>query len=193
MMAFLRGYQRHIRLLLAGICIGAGLGIVILFGFGGKIPLPWMNGLTTPAEVPYPIIDQPAPDFNLRTVEGDSLTLSAFKGKIVLLNFWATWCVPCQQEMPLLQDRARRYPSNLAVMGINDDETPSLVQDFATGLEITFPILLDPGSKVQDLYRVRGYPTSIFIDSQGIIRIVHIGELSGTMLDDYLKKLGIGS
>jgi thiol-disulfide isomerase/thioredoxin len=193
MTTFFRGHFKEIRLILAGISIGAGLGVVILFGFSGAIPGLLNGSLTNPADVPSPIVGASAPEFELQTLTGSRLRLSDMKGKVVLLNFWATWCAPCQQEMPLLQSRASRYPADLVLLGIDFNENPSVVQDFVTNLNITFPILLDPGSKVQDLYRVRGYPTTLILDGQGIIRVVQIGELSGTMLDNYLKKLGIGS
>ena len=193
MTTFFRGHFKEIRLILAGISIGAGLGVVILFGFSGAIPGLLTGSSTNPVDVPSPMVGAPAPEFELQTLTGSRLRLSDMKGKVVLLNFWATWCAPCQQEMPLLQSRASRYPTDLVLLGIDFNENPSVVQDFVTNLNITFPILLDPGSKVQDLYRVRGYPTTLILDGQGIIRVVQIGELSGTMLDNYLKKLGIGS
>ena len=193
MMTFLRGHFREIRLILAGICIGAGLGVVILFGFGGTIPWSLTSSLANQADVPSPFVGAQAPDFALHSLNGSLLRLSDVKGKVVLLNFWATWCTPCQLEMPLLQSRASQYPEGLVILGIDFNENPALVQDFVTNLKITFPILLDPGAKVQDLYRVRGYPTTIILDSLGVIRVVQIGELSGTMLDNYLKELGIGS
>ena len=193
MTTFFRGHFKEIRLILAGISIGAGLGVVILFGFSGAIPGLLTGSSTNPVDVPSPMVGAPAPEFELQTLTGSRLRLSDMKGKVVLLNFWATWCAPCQQEMPLLQSRASRYPTDLVLLGIDFNENPSVVQDFVTNLNITFPILLDPGSKVQDLYRVRGYPTTLILDGQGIIRVLQIGELSGTMLDNYLKKLGIGS
>lgn len=192
-MTFLKGVRKELRFIIAGLCIGVGLGLVFFFEFNGNIRLPLTGNLANQADVSSPSVGQPAPNFELQTINGDRLSPSDLKGKVVLLNFWATWCVPCQQEMPLLQDRASRFPENLVVLGINYDEPSSLVRDFVTGLKITFPILLDPGAKAQILYRVRGYPTTVILDGQGMIRVVHIGELSSAVLDDYLKKLGIGT
>jgi thiol-disulfide isomerase/thioredoxin len=190
-MTLIRGHSKEIRLIMAGLCIGTGLGIMIVFGFSGTIKLPLSGGLKGSEDVPSPFVGAPAPNFELQTLSGSQISLSDLKGKVVLLNFWATWCVPCRQEMPLLQDRAISYPSRLVVLGINYDEPANLVQDYVTSLKISFPILMDPGSKVQALYRVRGYPTTVIVDGQGIIRFFHIGELSDTILDDYLKQLGI--
>jgi thiol-disulfide isomerase/thioredoxin len=197
MITFFRGHNKEIRLILAGASIGAGIGVLILFGFSGIFPwtFPWSltGSLSTSADVPSPFVGSPAPNIELQTLSGSLINLSDMKGRVVLLNFWATWCAPCQLEMPLLQARASQYPTDLVILGIDYNEDPALVRDFVTNLKITFPILLDPGSKVQDLYRVRGYPTTVFVDGQGVIRVVQIGELSGTMLDNYLKKLGIGT
>jgi thiol-disulfide isomerase/thioredoxin len=193
MITFFRGHYKEIRLILAGTSIGAGIGVLILYGFSGTFLWSLTGGLANPADVPSPFVGSPAPNFALQTLSGSPISLSDVKGKVVLLNFWATWCAPCQLEMPLLQARASQYPADLVILGIDYNEDPTLVQDFVSNLKITFPILLDPGSKVQDLYRVRGYPTTVFVDGDGIIRVVQIGELSGTMLDNYLKRLGIGT
>lgn len=188
-----RGHAKIFHLLLAGLCIGAGIGMVIVYGFNWDFLTSPGGGMVDQAGLPSPFVGNRAPDFELQTLSGSTIRLSGLQGKVVILNFWATWCAPCQQEMPLLQARADQYQSSLVILGINYDEPANLVQDFVTKLDITFPILLDPGSKIQNLYRVRGYPTSVIIDKSGVIRIVHIGELSSTMLDNYLKKLGIGS
>lgn len=188
-----RGHMKIIQLILAGLCIGAGFGLVIVYGFNWDFLTSPSGGTVDQSGLPSPFVGYRAPGFELQTLSGSSINLSSVQGRVVILNFWATWCGPCQQEMPLLQARAVQFPNSLVILGINYDEPASLVQDFVTSLKISFPILLDPGSKVQNLYRVRGYPTSVFVDSSGIIRIVHIGELSSTMLDNYLKELGIGS
>ncbi len=191
MNTFFGGNRLEARMILVGLCIGVGAGLVFIFVYNGSNQLPVTGNASPQAGFTSSIVGRAAPGFELQGLEGDKLGLSDLKGKVVLLNFWATWCTPCKQEMPLLQQRADQFPNELTVVGINYDEPFSLVKDFVTGLKITFPILLDPGSKVQALYQVRGYPTTIFIDGQGIIRAVHIGELSGTMLDDYLKQIGI--
>lgn len=137
------------------------------------------------------LIGSPAPGFTLKDLKGNKFTLDDFQGEVVLLNFWATWCAPCRLEMPELQKIFADQQKELLVVGINFDEPKEVVQSYVEEVGVTFPILLDPGGEVQDLYRVRNYPTSFFVDSQGIIRIQHIGTLSDSQLDRYLRQMGV--
>lgn len=138
---------------------------------------------------PAPEVGALAPDFTLQTVSGDSLSLSDLRGQVVLINFWATWCGPCRLEMPAIQ--ARYNDGGFAVLAVNFDESAPQVQTFVDEFEITFPALLDPGGNVQELYRVRGYPTTFFVDADGVIRVVHIGGMSEEQLDTYLAQMGV--
>ena len=137
------------------------------------------------------LVDALAPDFELESVDGELIRLSDLRGKIVALNFWATWCGPCRIEMPDLQERADRFAGRLEVLGVNFDETPAEVSAFRDELGLDFPLLLDPGAKVQGLYRVLGYPTTFFVDAEGMIRFQHIGLMSEGQLDEYLERLGL--
>ncbi|HET7010431.1 MAG TPA: TlpA disulfide reductase family protein [Anaerolineales bacterium] len=138
-----------------------------------------------------PGVGSSAPDFELTSLDGDRVRLSALQGRVVLLNFWATWCDPCRLEMPDLQTRADRFGDQLVVLGINFDEPEADVRAFQEELGLTFPLLLDPGAKVQQLYRVVGYPTSVFVDEDGIVRFTHVGIMSGDQIDRYLAELGV--
>ena len=132
-----------------------------------------------------------APDFQLVNLEGDMVALSDHRGSVVLVNFWATWCPPCRAEMPLLQEFADRYDQDMVVFAVNSGEEEAVVRNFVetTGLNLLF--LLDPTNSVATLYRVRGFPTSLFIDENGILQATHIGELDETLLLSYLKKVGV--
>lgn len=138
---------------------------------------------------PVPEVGAPAPDFTLQTPQGESVSLSDLRGQVVLINFWATWCAPCRVEMPAIQARYNR--GGFTVLAIDFDESADLVQAFVDELGLTFTVLLDPGGDVQNLYRVRGYPTSFFVDADGIIRVFHIGDMSESELDAYLVQLGV--
>ena len=139
-----------------------------------------------------PIKDALAPDFELETIDGDTLKLSDFRGKAVLINFWATWCGPCRVEMPALQSRFESYSLDFVILAVDNDETWEIVSAFVDELGLTFNVLLDPGAVIQDLYQIRGYPSSIFVDVDGIIRVVHIGIMTEGQLDGYLAEVGIG-
>lgn len=132
-----------------------------------------------------------APDFDLASLDGDRIRLSDQRGKVVVLNFWATWCSPCRVEMPDLQERAQRWPDRLVVVGVDFDEPEVDVRAFRDELGLTFPLVLDPGAQVQELYRIVGYPTTVFIDEEGFIRIQHVGLMSPDQLDEYLSQMGI--
>lgn len=139
-----------------------------------------------------PLVGSPAPDFELAVLDGGRQRLSDLRGRVVLVNFWATWCNPCRLEMPDLQARADRWRDQLAVLGVDFDEPEADVRAFRDELGLTFPLLLDPGAKVQELYRVVGYPTTVFVDEQGFVRVMHVGIMSPDQMDRYLAELGVG-
>ncbi len=119
-----------------------------------------------------------APGFSLRTLDGETLSLSELRGRTVVLNFWATWCPPCRAEMPAFQRLYARYVDRgLMVIGVNATLGDDLAAVFAfrQQYQLTFPILLDENGQVNRSYRVTALPTTFFIDSNGIIRDVVIG------------------
>lgn len=132
-----------------------------------------------------------APDFELVNLEGEMVSLSDFRGKAVLVNFWATWCPPCRAEMPLIDEFAERHTQELVVLAVNAGEGESEVRSFVRAHDLDFVFLLDPENSVATLYRVRGFPTSLFIDQQGQLQATHIGELNAELMVNYLEKIGI--
>jgi|MudIll2142460700_1097286.scaffolds.fasta_scaffold21764_2 thiol-disulfide isomerase/thioredoxin len=138
-----------------------------------------------------PVVASPAPDFTLTSLIGDSLQLTHFRGKPVLINFWATWCAPCLLEMPNIQKYYEKYPGQFEVLAVNAGETERTVQRFVDDLGVNFKILLDPDGKIQELYRIKGYPTTYIVDKDGIIRFQHIGLLSEKQIEEYLDAVGI--
>jgi peroxiredoxin len=134
-----------------------------------------------------------APDFELQTYDGEAIRLDAFKGQPVLINFWATWCGPCRIEMPAIQSKFTEFEPELAVLAVNFDESASEIEKFSEELGLSFELLVDPGGVVnQQVYQVRAYPSSFFIDSEGIIQVVHLGLMTENQLDDYLGRVGVG-
>ncbi len=197
---------RPARYLGAGLLLGLALGAAVFFGFpsgdeaaGAARPAATdpasgaVSGLPAAQSAAAPVVGAPAPDFELTELDGAAVRLSDLRGQVVALNFWATWCTPCRDEMPLLEAALERYGSKgLAILAIDADEPASLVADFRDELGLSLPLLLDPGGEVQQLYRVRGYPTTYFIDRDGIIQVQHMGILSEGQLERYLGSLGLG-
>ena len=132
-----------------------------------------------------------APEFSLTNTAGEEVSLSDYRGQVVLINFWATWCPPCLQEMPGIDARHEQYPNDLVVLAVNDDESQDQVSAFREEFELSFEPLLDPGGRTGALYQVRAFPTSLFVNEHGIIQFVHIGLMTESQLDDYLGKMGL--
>jgi thiol-disulfide isomerase/thioredoxin len=120
----------------------------------------------------------PAPDFTLRALKGAIVRLSDLRGKVVLVNFWATWCVPCRTEMPAIEALYQRYKDRgLEVLAVNLDVLSTAgVETFVKEVSVTFPIVLDPSWAVAQLYRVGGLPTTYLIDRGGNVVVREIGE-----------------
>jgi thiol-disulfide isomerase/thioredoxin len=123
----------------------------------------------------------PAPAFKLTGRGGKAIDLAQFKGQVVMINFWATWCGPCRQEMPLLEDIYKKYkPMGFTMLGVN-------VEPDAAGAEawlgkqkpVSFPIAFDTDSKVSKLYKVAGMPSTVFVDRKGNVRVMHKGYKPG--------------
>ncbi|MCI0521059.1 MAG: TlpA family protein disulfide reductase [Chloroflexi bacterium] len=134
-----------------------------------------------------------APDFELETTAGTTVRLSELRGQPVVINFWATWCGPCVIEMPNFQKYYEDiYPGKFIVLAVNADEEPVEVKRYTEAMGLTFDILLDPGGLIQELYQIRGYPTTYFVDAKGIVQAQAIGGLDEDQLADYLRQVGVG-
>jgi len=138
---------------------------------------------------PDPAIGRLAPDFELSTLDGSSITLSELHGTPVVLNFWATWCGPCRREMPALQTAADRYAGRVVILGIDQGESAETIQPFVDELGLTFAIPMDVTMEVGARYNVRGLPTTYFIDRDGVIRHVWMGEMNSITLAEGIAKV----
>ncbi len=196
--------SRIVAYLLVGFLVGIAFALALFLGFPSAESETSISVLSTAAPEAdetleigtvvskiAPEIGAQAPDFALRDLEGNEVRLSDYRGRTVLLTFWATWCGPCRLEMPAFEERYLELKDDgFTVLGLNYDEPVEDVSGFRDELGLSFPLLLDPGGSVQRLYRIRGYPSSIFVDPQGVVRVVHIGLITEGQLSDYLVELG---
>ena len=171
-----------------GLLIGLAIGLVVFVG----LPSAQSAGATATggAPAPAPIVGSPAPDFTLQNISGQSRALSALKGQPVLINFWATWCGPCRYEMPAIEAAYQQHKAEgFTVLAVDADEPLDVVAAFVSELGLSFEVLLDPGNVVNDVYRVRAYPTSYFVDRDGVVALLQIGSMTESQLQKNLEKI----
>ncbi len=120
-------------------------------------------------------VDSPAPKFKLPSLSGGEMSLDQFKGKIVMLDFWATWCGPCRMTMPLLEKLQKEYPNDLVLLAINLQESKDVVSDYVRKQGIDSRVLLDEEGSVGAVYGTESIPMQVLVDKNGIVRHVQIG------------------
>jgi cytochrome c biogenesis protein CcmG/thiol:disulfide interchange protein DsbE len=129
-------------------------------------------------------VGEPAPDITAVGLDGQPVQLSTLRGRPVIVNFWASWCVPCRQEMPLLRDElANHQADGLAIVGVIFKDQADPARAFATSFGATWPSALDPDGAIAKAYRVVAPPQSYFIDRNGILRSMQIGEIQQSDFD----------
>jgi len=132
---------------------------------------------------------QPAPDFALKSSTGENLRLSEYRGDVVMINFWATWCGPCRQEMPLLDALHSRYQRvGFSLLGVNIDDDSRRAMQMIEELGVSFPVLFDARKEVSELYEVEAMPVTVIVDREGNIRYIHHGYKPGYE-DKYLDQI----
>lgn len=137
-----------------------------------------------------PRVGNRAPDFALKSLDGRTIRLSELRGKPVMVNFWASWCPPCKNEMPVFEKAYQRYRSQgMEFLGVDVEEDAETVRKFVQENGYSWLFLLDSDGKVSRSYQVSGIPTTFFIDREGIIRDLQIGELSAPALESRLAKI----
>jgi thiol-disulfide isomerase/thioredoxin len=131
----------------------------------------------------------PAPSFSLTSKGGSQVNLAQFKGKVVMINFWASWCGPCRQEMPLLEDIYKKYNKlGFTLLGVNVEPDSKAADDWLKQTPVSFPILYDKDSKVSQMYDVSGMPSTVIIDRKGNLRMLHHGYKPGDE-NEYLNSI----
>lgn len=128
----------------------------------------------------YAAAPDQAPNFALKSAAGPNVRLSETRGQVVMLNFWATWCAPCRQELPLLENLYKRYrDTGLLILGVNAEDNPAGAQAMAASLKLSFPVLFDVKKDVSKQYGVSAMPYTVLIDRDGRIRHRHRGYVPG--------------
>jgi cytochrome c biogenesis protein CcmG, thiol:disulfide interchange protein DsbE len=136
------------------------------------------------------LLDRPAPDFELERLDGGMLRLSELRGRPVIVNFWASWCLPCREEFPLFRDvRARHAADGLEIVGIVHDDGPAAARAFATEYGAEWPMVLDPDDVAWRAYGGQLLPITFFIDRAGIVRAVSFGPPPPAVMDQQLAKI----
>lgn len=154
------------------------------------IALLWYGLGHDPKIVPSPLPGRPAPDFVRATLAGDSLRLSELRGNVVVLNFWASWCIPCLQEHPLLVAADERWrDQGLRIVGVVYQDTPANARDWLRERGGTWANILDPGSKLSIEYGLFGVPETFFIDRRGMVAHKQIGPVSADVLASWITRL----
>jgi peroxiredoxin len=130
-----------------------------------------------------------APSFSLPSRSGDTVSLEQLKGKVVMLNFWASWCGPCRTEMPLLDQMHKRYSSlGFTLIGVNVEANTKDAERWLAETPVSFPVLFDRDSKVSKMYEVSAMPSTVFIDRKGNVRYLHRGYKTGDE-SEYLNQI----
>jgi thiol-disulfide isomerase/thioredoxin len=135
-----------------------------------------------------PNTGETAPDFSYTIANGTTAKLSDLRGKVVIINFWATWCIPCRKEMPALQQAADQSNGQIVVLGINKGETAEAIAAFSQEVRVSFTLVANPNQDISERYGIRNLPTSYFIRSDGTISDWRLGEMNATMIEESIAK-----
>jgi peroxiredoxin len=166
----------------------------ILFAIAGVI---FVTSLQRPATVPLTgsqstgraHVGSIAPEVPLVALDGKHLSFAAYRGRPVWVNFFATWCPPCKDELPEIELRYQRlHEQGLVVLGVDQQETPALVRPFIARFGLRYPVVVDEGQGA-NTYDLIALPTSVFIDRGGVVRFIQIGEMSPLLMDTALAKI----
>ncbi len=131
----------------------------------------------------------PAPDFTLETFDGEIIRLSDFRGTPVIINFWASWCLECYREAPILEDAWRRHKEHVMFIGVDYVDTEPAARAYLRRFDITYPNGMDKGNRISDAYRIQGVPETFFVDRNGVLQGVKIGPITADELEAWIQKL----
>ena len=162
----------------------------LMAGVAALVALLTVNVAGPNPAVDTPIVGRPAPSFDLESLEGGRLSLAELRGSPVVLNFWASWCIPCREEAPLLTAAASGYEARgLRVVGVVYQDSAESARDFMDRYGQTYPGLLDPDGRTAIDYGVFGIPETFFIDRDGIVRSRQVGPVTEDGLRDQIEEI----
>lgn len=139
-----------------------------------------LSAFLVSAQISADIGQGQAPDFTLKSQSGANLKLSELRGEVVMINFWASWCGPCRQEMPKLEELYARYkPLGFTILGVNIEEDSSKAKALLKDIQVSFPVLFDDQNEVSRLYQVAAMPSTVLVDRDGNMRYLHKGYQPG--------------
>lgn len=152
----------------------------------------WPQNGPKMGQKPAPVVGAPAIAFELKSLDGKAVGLETFRGKTLVINFFASWCDPCRDEMPLLNQLASGSNKHgYTILGIAVEDTRAAVMQYVAEAKLVFPIALDLNSTVKRAYRIFGPPATFFIDSRGVVQDIVIGPMTPERLREGLKKAGV--
>ena len=165
--------------LFIGILIAAALVVILFVGLGKD-----------PGAIRSPLIGKSAPEFALREVgTNNTIDIAQFRGKPLVINFWATWCMPCWDEHPVLVANARMLQPNVQFLGVVFDDKEEKILGFLQQRGTSYPTLVDQKGKTAIAYGVGGVPETYFVDANGVIRAKYTGPMSGDIIQENLQKV----
>lgn len=175
-----KSYKLLLILAIAGLVLALVIAGLLLF----------KGSATESSSQPSSLIKEAAPNFTLALLDGKSFQLSDYKGKPVLINFFASWCLPCREEIPAIEKMVSVYkPKGVVFLGISTDDTEVNAKDFIKKYGVTYPVGLDKATTIQSSFGLFGIPTTYFIDKQGIVSYFHSGVVTEELLQNELDKL----
>jgi len=170
--------RRYLRWLIPA----AALPVLGLLAYGSRV---------NPRDIPTPLIDRPAAAFELTSYAGERVSLDAYRGRVVVVNFWASWCHPaCYEEAPVLERNWRAYRHrDVVVLGVDIQDKAEAAKKFIADFSLTFPNVLDAAGRVSVDYGVYGVPETFFIDRRGRIRAKHVGAVTDEAFRHQVERL----
>jgi thiol-disulfide isomerase/thioredoxin len=167
------------------ILVLAAVSVVVWIGSGNRVARSHQPG----AEAVGTSVGATAPDVLLIDLDGKEFLLSELRGKVVMINLFASWCAPCILETPHLVNFYNEHQAEMMIIGLNFGERRAAVEAYRDQFEVNYPLIHDPDGSIGEVYRGRGLPTSWFIDGEGVVRYVHVGPITSDFIESILQDI----